>query len=79
MNVRRNDPGDNAATDKDDESMLERVAKTIAPPSREVSDAELIDPGSNSPVPKPTDPAKVRSARTEQKRDGDDADTKHDK
>jgi hypothetical protein len=69
----RNDPGDNktgtgtstgrdAARGKDDEGALEKMAKSIAPPSREVSDAELIDPGANSPVPKPATPAERAEA-----------------
>lgn len=78
MNVRKNDT-EKPAEDKDDDSVLERVAKTIAPPSREVSDAELIDPGANSPVPPPSDPAKLRSVPAERKQDSDDPGTRDDK
>jgi hypothetical protein len=73
MQQNRNDPGDNktgsgtstgrdAARREDDEGALEKMAKTIAPPSREVSDAELIDPGANSPAPKPATPAERAEA-----------------
>jgi hypothetical protein len=33
----------------DDKTLLEKAAQLIDPPSREVSDDELIDPGSNIP------------------------------
>lgn len=36
------------ATGKDD-GMLEKLAQTIDPPSREISDEELADPGANIP------------------------------
>jgi hypothetical protein len=49
---------DNSVNTKDDESTLERIGKKIVPPSRETSDAELIDPGANSPTPLPENPAK---------------------
>ncbi|OGB27386.1 MAG: hypothetical protein A3I66_00530 [Burkholderiales bacterium RIFCSPLOWO2_02_FULL_57_36] len=71
MTIRKNDT-DKPVNDKDDEGLLEKIAKTIAPPSREVSDAELIDPGANSPAAKPNDPEKsstpdsARSARPSQ-------------
>jgi hypothetical protein len=78
MNVRKNDT-EKHGTEKDDESVLERVAKTIAPPSREVSDAELIDPGANAPAPKPDNPAKSRSSVIKRKTDGDDPRIKRDK
>jgi hypothetical protein len=38
-----------------DKGVLEKVAQTIDPPSREISDDELIDPGSNTPGSKPSD------------------------
>ena len=62
MNSRKNDP-DKAAHDNGDEGVLEKIAKTIAPPSREVSDAELIDPGANSPAAKPKPPKKSSASR----------------
>jgi hypothetical protein len=37
-----------------DDSVLERMAKTIAPPSHEVSDDELKDPGKMTPGAPPT-------------------------
>lgn len=76
MNIRKNEKH---VTGKDDESVLERVAKTIAPPSREVSDAELIDPGANAPAPKPGDPAKSRSSGMQRKTEGDVQHDKHGK
>jgi len=63
MNIRKNDTG-NPADDKDDESMLEKIGKKIVPPSREISDAELIDPGANSPAGKPENPAKSPDSAT---------------
>jgi hypothetical protein len=33
----------------DDKTLLEKAAQLIDPPSREVSDDELIDPGANIP------------------------------
>jgi hypothetical protein len=54
--------GRDAARREDDEGRLEKMAKTIAPPSREVSDAELIDPGANAPAPKPATPAERAEA-----------------
>jgi hypothetical protein len=53
-------------TDKsknEDENFLEKLVKAIDPPGREVSDAELIDPGANSPDAKPKDPVKKPSDR----------------
>jgi hypothetical protein len=32
-----------------DDSVLEKIARAIDPPSREISDEELIDPGKNIP------------------------------
>lgn len=55
MNNQKKDT-DKSANNKGDDSVLEKVARTIAPPSREVSDAELIDPGANSPAPSPKRP-----------------------
>lgn len=52
------DEREESANQKEDEGKLEKIARAIAPPSREVSDAELIDPGANAPVPKPETPAK---------------------
>lgn len=40
-----------------DEGVVDKIARTIAPPSREVSDDELADPGAHSPAPKPATPA----------------------
>jgi hypothetical protein len=40
--------------DKDD-SILERAARKIAPPSNEVSDDDLKDPGRMTPGAPPTD------------------------
>ncbi|MGB7480536.1 MAG: hypothetical protein WA924_09420 [Burkholderiaceae bacterium] len=36
-----------------DEGLLEKVGKAIDPSGQDVSDAELIDPGSNIPSPAP--------------------------
>ena len=41
-----------------DKGMLERIANTIDPPSRDISDDELLDPGSNIPNSKPVNPRK---------------------
>ncbi len=57
MNQQKNER-DEAAPVKDGEGRLEKIARSIAPPSRETSDAELIDPGANAPVPQPQTPAK---------------------
>jgi hypothetical protein len=61
MNKQQNDTdksgNNNAANRDEDKGTLEKIAETIAPPSREVSDEELIDPGANSPAPKPPTPA----------------------
>lgn len=46
--VKQND----AKQDKD-EGLLEKVGKVLDPSGREVSDDELIDPGSNIPDSKP--------------------------
>jgi hypothetical protein len=71
MNKRQNDTdhsvNDNAGKRNEDEGVLERIAKTIAPPSREVSDAELVDPGANSPAPKPATPAERAEVEQRQK------------
>ncbi len=49
-------------TDKDKEQdkkqgkgVLEKIAETIDPPSREISTDELLDPGSNIPPGRPGD------------------------
>ena len=57
MNIRKNGI-DKSMNSKDDEGALEKIAKKIAPPSREVSDAQLIDPGANTPETTPNRPAK---------------------
>jgi hypothetical protein len=57
MNTQNND-SDKSVSSKNDEGLLEKIARAIDPPSRETSDAELIDPGSNSPAPKPEQPGK---------------------
>lgn len=36
-----------------DEGLLEKIGNAIVPPGQDVSDAELIDPGSNIPDPAP--------------------------
>jgi hypothetical protein len=47
-------PNDASKQDKDD-GLLEKLARLLDPSGREISDAELIDPGSNihdtKPVP----------------------------
>ena len=55
-----------AQNSKEDEGILERLGKTLVPPSRKVSDAELMDPGANAPAPKPLTPAE--RAEAEQRR-----------
>lgn len=32
-----------------DEGVLEKLARTVDPPSREISDEEILDPGKNIP------------------------------
>jgi hypothetical protein len=55
MDTQSNDR--NIPKDKNqDDGMLEKIARAIDPPSREVSDAELIDPGANTPAPVPGRP-----------------------
>jgi hypothetical protein len=50
MNRQTSEPG-KPNTDQDKkQGVLEKVAQLIDPPSREVSDAELIDPGSSIPA-----------------------------
>jgi hypothetical protein len=58
MNTGKDNTGE-SANRRDDDGVLEKIARAIDPPSREVSDAELIDPGANSPAPKPEHPAKT--------------------
>lgn len=53
MNQDRKD-GDQTKNQPQDDSALERIAKTIAPPSHEVSDDELKDPGKMTPGAPPT-------------------------
>ncbi len=60
MNAQRNDA--EKSTQSADDGILEKIARAIDPPSREVSDEELIDPGANTPdsnpkgnKPKPAD------------------------
>ncbi len=53
MNQDRKD-GDQTKNQPQDDSVLERIAKTIAPPSHEVSDDELKDPGKMTPGAPPT-------------------------
>lgn len=71
MNKHPTDPDNsvhgNAKNNKEDEGVLERIAKTIVPPSREVSDAELSDPGANAPAPKPATPAERAEAEQSRK------------
>lgn len=47
MNRQTNDAG-SGKTGKE-EGMLEKLAHAVEPPSREISDDELIDPGANIP------------------------------
>jgi hypothetical protein len=53
MNQDRKDE-DQTKNQPQDDSVLERIAKTIAPPSHEVSDDELKDPGKMTPDAPPT-------------------------
>jgi hypothetical protein len=53
MNQDRKD-GDQTKNQPQDDSVLERIAKTIAPPSHEASDDELKDPGKMTPGAPPT-------------------------
>ncbi len=46
-------PDNNESKQGKDEGVLERLAQTIDPPSREISDDELSDPGANIPASKP--------------------------
>jgi hypothetical protein len=63
MNNQMNDS--NKSKNEEDESALEKMAKFIDPPSREVSDAELKDPGANTPDSQPrNDDAKRKSPDT---------------
>ena len=64
MNIRKNGI-DKSMNSKDDEGALEKIAKKIAPPSREVSDAQLIDPGANTPETTPNRPSKSPGPRRE--------------
>lgn len=64
MNVRKNAVKDSANTRKK-EGVLEKIARAIDPPSREVSDAELIDPGKNTPTAKPDHPPGSNASRSE--------------
>jgi hypothetical protein len=54
--------GDTPKKDKD-QGLLEKIAHTIDPPSREVSDDELIDPGANIPDDKQEDGKKIPAKR----------------
>jgi hypothetical protein len=51
MNTPANTPANNTEKSKQtgDDSVLEKIARAIDPPSREISDEELIDPGKNIP------------------------------
>lgn len=60
---KRNDIKQDVQEDKDD-GLLEKVGKVIDPSGRDVSDAELIDPGSNIPD---SIPASTRPTPTNQK------------
>jgi hypothetical protein len=54
MNNQRNDTDKSIKNKNDSDGKLEKIARAIDPPAREISDAELIDPGSNSPAGKPS-------------------------
>jgi hypothetical protein len=58
MKNRTDDAKDKQGKDEGDEGLLERIAKAIDPPGRDVSDDELIDPGSNIPDSRPAKPQK---------------------
>jgi hypothetical protein len=47
MNMQKSDDGKLEQTG--DDGLLVKIARKINPPSREVSDEELIDPGANTP------------------------------
>lgn len=55
MNSRTNSTQDDNRAGKQgkDEGTLEKVARFIDPPGREISDEELSDPGANIPSPAP--------------------------
>jgi hypothetical protein len=53
MTVPKDDTGKSKPAD--DDGLLVKIARAINPPSREVSDAELSDPGANTPDSPPPD------------------------
>ena len=68
MNIRKS--GTDRSENTKDEGVLEKIAKVIDPPSREVSDAELIDPGTNTPATKPDHPSGIPASGSKQRQDG---------
>jgi len=58
------DPNEASKQDKDD-GLLEKLARLLDPSGREISDAELIDPGSNIHDTKPA-PAEPQPASNTQ-------------
>jgi hypothetical protein len=65
-----NKPNPNdASRQRKDDGLLEKLARLIDPSGREISDAELIDPGSNihDTEPAPAKPQPAQPASTTQK------------